>query len=331
MTATNLSRSAAHRLFRLLLPIAVLAAGTNLSYAQATREWQRHFSTSIAEPVILQVDLSHGDLQIAYAREGEVSIKLSARSSSGTEIDENYFAAHILIDQSGNKMFIREQPSASALDRSIRMAFQIDVPYRTQIQTRVVTGKQSITGVMGPVTAQSDNGNIKVEYVSNAVTAEAGTGNLDLQVLGAKIDAKTGTGNISCSRAPQGVNAETTDGDITLMVVGSSQAIIKSGAGRIEVGGVRGTLLASTVAGDLHVKAVPHDDWQLKSVSGNIRVELPPQSGFEIHAATQTGTVIVGRDDLEKPNIEVRHVDQKANGGGKRIELHTGAGKIVIS
>jgi hypothetical protein len=331
MTPTNSALSAAQRLLSLLLPFAVLAAGTNLSYAQSTRQWQRRFSTSIAEPVSIQVNLTQADLQIGYAREGEVSIKVSARTASDNDIDENYFAAHVLIEQSGNKISIREQPSASAFDRSIRMAFQIDVPYRTQIQTRVVTGKQSITGVMGPVTAQSDNGDIKVEYVSNAVTAEAGTGNLDLLVIGAKIEAKTGTGNISCSRAQQGVSAETTDGDITLMVVGSSQAIIKTGTGRIEVGGVRGTLLASTVAGDMHVKAVPHDDWQLKSVSGSIRVELPPQSGFEIHAETQSGALIISRDDLEKTSVEDRLLVRKANGGGTRIELHTDAGKIVIS
>jgi DUF4097 and DUF4098 domain-containing protein YvlB len=315
----------------MLLPIAVLAAGANLSYAQATREWHRDFSTSIAEPVSVEIKLTQADLQIAYAREGEVSIKVSARHASGADIDENYFAAHVLIEQSGNKMLIREQPGASAFDHSIRMAFQIDVPYRTQVQTRVATGMQSITGVMGPVTATSDNGDIHVSYVSNEVTAETGTGNLDLQVVGAKIEARAGTGNISCSRSPQGIDAETTDGDITLMVVGSSRAIIKTGTGRIEVGGVRGTLLASTIAGDLHVKAVPHDDWQLKSVSGNIRVELPPQSGFEVHAETQSGALIISRDDLEKPNTEARRCEQKANGGGKRIELHTGAGKIVIS
>jgi DUF4097 and DUF4098 domain-containing protein YvlB len=308
-----------------------LASGTSLSSAHATREWQRHFSTSIAEPVSVQINLTQADLQIAYAREGEVSIKASARTTSVIDIDETYFAAHILIEQSGNKILIHEQPGASAPDHNIRTAFQLDVPYRTQVQTRVVSGKQSITGVMGPVTARSDNGNIHVSYVSNEVTAEAGTGDIDLQVIGAKVEAKTGTGNISCSRSPQGIDAETTDGDIALMVVGSSQATIKSGAGRIEVGGVRGTLQASTVAGDLHVKAVPHDDWQLKSISGNIRLELPPQSGFEIHAETQSGALIVSRDDLEKPNTQARRFDQKANGGGKRIELHTGAGKIVIS
>src|SRR5262249_38797165 len=100
--------------------------------------------------------------------------------------------------------------------------------------------------------------------------------------------------------------------------------------GRVDAGGVRGTLVASTDAGDLHVKAVPHDDWHLSSVSGTIRVELPPAAGFEVDANTISGEVSIGRDDLDKRTAGGRHFNQKANGGGKRIELRTEAGRIVI-
>jgi DUF4097 and DUF4098 domain-containing protein YvlB len=149
-------------------------------------------------------------------------------------------------------------------------------------------------------------------------------------VIGEHVDATTGRGNISCSRAAQGVSAETGDGDISLMVVGASEARVKRGTGRIDVGGVRGTLVASTDTGDLHVKAVPHDDWQLSSVSGTVRVELPPAAKFDLNALTESGTFIIGRDDLQKPDAEVRNFTQRVNGGGKRIELRTDAGRIVI-
>jgi DUF4097 and DUF4098 domain-containing protein YvlB len=330
MTTMNVNRNLVDR-FSWLALLAMATAGTNLSYAQATREWGRQYSTRIAEPVIVHVEVEQADLQLAYAREGEVSIFASARVTSGTEIEENYFARRSVIDQSGNQISIRELPGASGSDRNVRMTYRIDVPYRTEVQTHVVQGNQLIMGVEGPVTARSDIGDIKVSYVSHAVTAGAGTGNIDLQVVGARIDARTGTGNISCSRAMQGVSAQTTDGDITLMVVGSSTATIRSGSGRIDAGGIRGTLLASTAAGDLHVKAVPHDDWQLNSLSGNIRVELPPQAGFEVQAITESGDLIVSRDDLEKPSTGARRLDQKANGGGKHIDIRSGTGKIAIS
>jgi hypothetical protein len=40
--------------------------------------------------------------------------------------------------------------------------------------------------------------------------------------------------------------------------------------------------------------------------------------------------VQVDREDMAKPAAELRHFNQKINGGGKRIEAHTGSGNIEI-
>lgn len=90
-------------------------------------------------------------------------------------------------------------------------------------------------------------------------------------------------------RVPEGVNAETGDGDIALAVVGPSKAIVKKGTGRIEVGGAHDSLVAETDLGNIHVKAIPHKDWQLDSASGAIQIELPPSARFELDASTKTG------------------------------------------
>jgi len=184
---------------------------------------------------------------------------------------------------------------------------------------------------MGPVKTQTKKGDIKVSYISKGALAEADSGDLDLEVIGARVEARTGAGAISCIRALQGVDAETGDGDIVLMVVGPSRATVKKGTGRIEVGAARGGLIGSTAGGDLRVKATPHDDWRLSSVSGSIRVELPLAARFEVDATTNSGEVLINRDDIERPNASVRNFRQKVNGGGKRIEAQTESGKIVIS
>lgn len=58
--------------------------------------------------------------------------------------------------------------------------------------------------------------------------------------------------------------------DISLAAVAASPAIVKSGKGRTDISGARRALLASTSGGDLYVKAVPHDYYQLSSRSGTI-------------------------------------------------------------
>jgi hypothetical protein len=106
---------------------------------------------------------------------------------------------------------------------------------------------------------------------------------------------------------------------------------VKSGNGRIDVGGARGTLLASTNTGDLHVKAFPHEDWELSSRSGTIRVELPPASPFDLDAMSDSGDVLIARGDMDKPAVGDRCLTRKGNGGGKRIRVRTESGKIVVS
>jgi len=234
-----------------------------------------------------------------------------------------------VIAQSEDRVEVREQPGADR--RNLRLTYAIDVPYRSEVHASLRHGKQTITGIMGPVNAEVGDGDVDLSYVSLGVSAHARTGNLSREVVGGRIEAHTGLGNITCLRAPRGIDAETQDGDISLAVVGTSNAVVKDGNGRMDVGGAQSGLLASTSAGDLHVKAVPHEDWQLSSKSGTVRVELPPDFSFDLDAVSNSGDVVIMRNDLDKPPIGDRRLKRRANGGGKRIEVRTESGKIVMS
>jgi DUF4097 and DUF4098 domain-containing protein YvlB len=162
------------------------------------------------------------------------------------------------------------------------------------------------------------------------VQAKVGVGSLDLQVIGDLVEAEAGAGNIHCERLPRGVRAETGEGDITLMVVGPSTAVVRKGNGRIDIGGARASLNGSTDSGDLHVKAIPHEDWKLSSVAGSVRLELPPTANFELQASTNTGQLRLDREGLAGPDPAVTQFHQKINGGGTRIEVHTESGLIAL-
>jgi hypothetical protein len=51
---------------------------------------------------------------------------------------------------------------------------------------------------------------------------------------------------------------------------------------------------------------------------------------FEVDAMTDTGRILIDRNDIERPNVDGRHLHEKVNGDGKRIEVRTGGGKIMI-
>lgn len=309
--------------------LAVLAC-VPISSAQSTTQIHRTFTLSTVEPLVLDVDISSGDLQIVYGRDGQVSLTGVAKAASDAKLDDTFFPSVLSMEQAGNHLTLRSVPNSAYPEEGVHFVYRIEVPYRTQLTSRLGQGKQNISGIMGPVMAVTSRGDIKASYISKGLQAQIDHGNVDLQVIGDHVEAKTGLGNISCARAEQGISAITGDGDITLMVVGSSTATVKKGNGRIDVGGARGRFTGSTDAGDLHVRAIPHDDWELNSTSGNVRLELPPFPKLALNASTETGEFQVERDDIAKPPANSRHLDQTLNGGTKRIDVHTESGSIVI-
>jgi DUF4097 and DUF4098 domain-containing protein YvlB len=253
-----------------------------------------------------------------------------AKTAADVKLDDDYFHSVLAIDQKGNHLHIRHAPNAAFPETAISVRYRIDVPYLTEVTSRLGRGKQNISGVLGPVAAVTDKGDVTAAYISRGVKAQVGSGTLDLQVIGEHVEAKADSGNISCTRLPQGVSAETGDGDISLMVVGPSTAIVKKGNGRIDVGGARSSFVGSTDSGDLHVKAMPHDGWQLTSATGNIRLELTPAPRFELDASTETGKFQIDLDGISMPAADVHQFRQDVHGGGKRIQVHTDSGAIMI-
>jgi hypothetical protein len=318
-----------HLAWATVVPILSVAL-VPLAFAQVTAEFHRTLTVTPTETLMLDLEIPSGELHVLYGRDGQASISGVAKASADAKLDDNFFPTVLTIAQEGNHLTIRHVPNPAYSEEGIRVLYRIDVPYRTEVASRLNRGKQNISGILGPVKAATGKGDIKASYVSKGLQALVGNGNLDLQVIGERVEAKTGRGNISCTRIAQGVSAETGDGDIILMVVGPSTATVKKGSGRIEVGGARGSLIGSTDEGDLHVKAIPHDDWQLNSESGSVRVELPAAAKFELDAATNSGNVVLDRDDIVKPDAPFSHLHQQVNGGGKHIEAHTNGGTIVI-
>jgi hypothetical protein len=60
--------------------VLFLASTVGVGAGQVSLEFHRMFAVPLAEPLSLQVDLREGDLRIAYARDGEVSISVAAQT-----------------------------------------------------------------------------------------------------------------------------------------------------------------------------------------------------------------------------------------------------------
>lgn len=298
--------------------------------AQSTAQFHEVFQLAISEPLTLEVEAPMADVEIFYSHDGEVAITGAAEASNSAKLDDNFFKSALRIELVENHLKLMQIAKSASGESGASIRYRIDVPYRTQVISRVNEGALSISGIMGPVNVTRQTGDIKVSYVSKGLQIKNGSGDISLQVIGEHAEVITGSGNIFCERIPRGVSAETGDGDISLMVVGPSSASVRRGKGRIEIGGARGNITGVTAEGDLHVKAIPRDQWHLSSSSGNIRLELPPSSGFDLDTSTDTGQLQLDRDDLRRANGGNSHFHQSVHGGGARIYAHTVSGNIAV-
>src|SRR5262252_3936054 len=199
-----------------------LATCGQTGFAQSNREYHRTLAVAVSEAVTLDVRLPEADLQFVYRRNDQVSITAFAQDLSLARGNHQFSGPGLAVEQQGNHVQIRNQSGTAPSAGKIRITCRIDVPYWTEVSSSVDNGNQTITGIMGPVKAETARGDIKVSYVSKSVAAVTGTGNLELRVISGRIAARTVNGNISCIRAVQGATAEAENGNIVLMVVGPS-------------------------------------------------------------------------------------------------------------
>src|SRR5205814_1536610 len=107
-----------------------------------------------------------------------VSLSVSMQAPLGAPASQDS-SPPPLIEQNGNRITIRV-PRDGREQKTQMTHYRLDVPYRTQVTSRVGAGKQEISGIMGPVKAVTESGDTRVSYVSQDVAATVGSGNLDL-------------------------------------------------------------------------------------------------------------------------------------------------------
>jgi Putative adhesin len=150
----------------------------------------------------------------------------------------------------------------------------------------------------------SESGKQVIVGITGPANVVSGSGDIEATwIRFGLFKASTGKGKITCTRVTPGM---------------------------IEIGGARGVVKASTDKGEIHVKAVNWDDWQLTSVSGNIRVEVPTEAKFQAELSTGSGEISVWRSDMKEPEEGTRQLLQTVNGGGKRIQALSTSGDISI-
>src|SRR5579864_7288000 len=78
--------------------------------------FQRTLEVSLKDPVVLNVDVSTGNVVIRYSHEGQVSIYASGKDAAGKGLSEEFFKNQLLIEQTENQITIRQAANVVSAD-----------------------------------------------------------------------------------------------------------------------------------------------------------------------------------------------------------------------
>ena len=221
---------------------------------------------------------------------GKVSVKAEDRTD--VEVDPPERSAHITSgpshDQRGARhgIFRRRRQQSQEEERQSSGRPVLEVKSKSgSVTVRCPIGLNVSVGAMsGSVHIEGEVGSVKISTISGSIEIDAVRGDIDARCISGSIRVGDCRGNC---------NVHTKSGSITIgAVTGELQAATISGSIEVTTAGKQDVELR-TVSGGMKVRVPPdrHPSVRLRSVSGRVRGDHPQGDDFNISASSVSGSV----------------------------------------
>ena len=266
----------------------------------------------------LSISNKWGDVRVTGSEEERITIRAEAKAWGATDEDARATLDRLSVglEREGMTWQVRSglEDGGTA---TVRVDYVITVPRRLNV---------AVSTASGDIWLESLDGEQEVKTLS---------GDLSVADIGADRSARqvftTKSGDLVGGALTGEVSLSTLSGDIEISgFTGGLQVSTKSGDISIRDG--HGWLQARTLSGDLAVSLAELGDKpvELTSVSGDIHLEVPPESALDLSAKSKTGDVRSSLDfDAEKRSEHT--LVGRANGGGLAVSATSVSGDIMIA
>jgi hypothetical protein len=251
--------------------------------------------------VDLTVRVGAGSISVRSGPAGRVHVtgRIRAHGLLGTGVGAaaqlRRLEANPPVEQHGRTIVLGGmRPSERWTLQQISIDYDVIVPKEVRVEARTGSGPITLDGVRGPL---------------DAVT---GSGRIDIAGAAAPVRVQTGSGRIMIHGATDGLEA-------------------RSGSGSIDMDAVGGTISVRTGSGRISVDGRATRDWTLHTGSGGVSVHVAKDMGFEVSARTGSGTIRTSAPIELTDGFDAHHLRGRVRGGGARLELATGSGRIDIN
>lgn len=270
------------------------------------------------------VDVSNiaGDVTITRGSGSEVTIETikRSRSRSADEAKEMLAAVQVEVSERNGHIEVRTQypgardGSRGSGRRNINVSVDINItaPATTRVVARSISGDMKATDIRGELSLETISGNVTISGANRVANAKTLSGDVTITETQSDgtVDANSVSGNVNLRKVrARAVDLGSVSGNIIVQDVECERADLHSFSGDVEYGG----------------SLAKNGRYDMKSHSGNIRLALAGNTGFEVEASTFSGSV---RSDLP-----LQGGAERASDSGRRRSLRGtyGDGSAVIA
>ncbi|MDP6627264.1 MAG: DUF4097 family beta strand repeat-containing protein [Methanopyri archaeon] len=146
-----------------------------------------------------------------------------------------------------------------------------------------------------------------------------------------RFSCETVSGNVIPRGSAIEFDFATVSGDLTADAFTATRSRVETISGNVQFKGFTGMLEAGTTSGNVGVEYPQLDgDITIKSVSGSVELELPPDAGFQMRATTFSGNISNDFPIKVKGAVE-QTLEGTVGDGAHRIVIESVSGNISVS
>lgn len=279
------------------------------------------------------LDLSNisGDVRVTGGPGNEITIEAIKRVRHRDADEARRLLQQLRVDIAtvGDRVEVRttypRRGGSGERNVSARVDYTITVPTGAAVAVKTISGDASVTKVSGEVRAETVSGNVTVTGTPNLALAKTVSGDVTAKDIEGAATLTLGTisGTVwATDLKARSLECGSVSGDIQLTGLQVERLLAKSVSGDIEFGAALG-------------KGGRYD---ISSHSGDVRLTLTSQTGFELDASTFSGSVrsdfpVTLRTDSagRERGSSSRTIRGSFGDGSAMLSLKTFSGTVVIS
>ena len=279
-----------------------------------------------------ELDLANisGDVNISRGSGQDATIEIvkTARAQSADDARTMLGLVQIEVTERGGRAEVRtrypngdEMRGGNRRNINVSVTYTVTAPSEARITARSISGNVTARDMRGELTLESVSGNVIITNGGRVAGAKSISGNVE--ITGAEVDGSLDASSVSGTVTARRIKAR----QLSLNTVSGNLAVEDVDSGRVELQAVSGNV-------DLIGALARGGRYTVSSHSGEIKVILSGNTGFELDATTFSGSIrsdlplTGGSSDNRRRQREVRGV---YGDGSAVLDLTTFSGSVVIS